>query len=297
MSKIALDLRQFKHVKSDKNSTTLRHSDGHMLTMAHKALSPEFQKQLQALGASAKNAQTPLEQDDMKHRGMSNGGKVKHYKEGTANVKSVQKDSSDTGQPLSAQSNQQNQRDLAAGSQRGGIPSDSPLATGDWSHIWKANGGEVQHYAEGDTNVQPPQEPGMAEHLGELVGKFGVNPLIEGIKSIGRGVQATGQAAGHFTQGMEKASGVNINPVPDQQQAPVQPNPQIQPPQQSPATPDQQQQAQQAQPPPDAIDQSMSGAEGQITQGYEKQQAAQEKGVEAAAQNKQPLIGIYKPSK
>lgn len=71
--KIALDLKQFKHVKSDKNSTTLQHKDGHQLTLAHKALSPEFQAQLQSLGASAKNAQTPLEQDQMKHK-MADGG-------------------------------------------------------------------------------------------------------------------------------------------------------------------------------------------------------------------------------
>jgi hypothetical protein len=49
MSKIALDLKQFKHVKSDKHSTTLQHKDGHTLTIAHKKMSPDAQAQLEAL--------------------------------------------------------------------------------------------------------------------------------------------------------------------------------------------------------------------------------------------------------
>ena len=32
-------------------------------------------------------------------------------------------------------------------------PSDSPLKTGDWSHIWRAKGGGVQKYAEGDPDI------------------------------------------------------------------------------------------------------------------------------------------------
>lgn len=50
MSKsIQLDLKQFKHIKSDKNSTTLQHKGGHMLTLAHNSLSPEAKAQLSAL--------------------------------------------------------------------------------------------------------------------------------------------------------------------------------------------------------------------------------------------------------
>lgn len=63
MSKIALDLSQFSHVKSDKNTTTLRHKQGHELTLAHKSLSPEYKKALEQLacGGSVK---------------MNDGGKV-----------------------------------------------------------------------------------------------------------------------------------------------------------------------------------------------------------------------------
>jgi hypothetical protein len=69
MSKnIALDLKKFKHVKSDKNSTTLQHADGHTLTIAHKALTPKMQTQLSALSRVATDAQTTQNKDELKHK-------------------------------------------------------------------------------------------------------------------------------------------------------------------------------------------------------------------------------------
>ena len=75
MSKIKLDLKQFKHVKSDGKTTTLQHEQGHQLTLAHNALSPEAQEQLSQL---AKSAQTPLQADSAKHQDMkmAEGGKL-----------------------------------------------------------------------------------------------------------------------------------------------------------------------------------------------------------------------------
>lgn len=49
MSRIKLDLNSFKHIGSDKHSTTLEHKDGHRLTLAHNALSHESKSQLEAL--------------------------------------------------------------------------------------------------------------------------------------------------------------------------------------------------------------------------------------------------------
>jgi len=49
MAKFDLDLKKFKHIESDDKMTTLKHKDGHELKIAHKSLSPEFQKQLEAL--------------------------------------------------------------------------------------------------------------------------------------------------------------------------------------------------------------------------------------------------------
>lgn len=54
MSKIKLDLSQFKHVKSDDHTTVLEHKKGkHQLTLIHKALSPESQAQLSALSKAS----------------------------------------------------------------------------------------------------------------------------------------------------------------------------------------------------------------------------------------------------
>lgn len=81
---IKLDLTKFRHIKSDKTSTTLRHKDGHELTVSHKALSPENKVQLEALSKIAKDHQTPLQADQMKHK-MAKGGDVKepeHQRQG-----------------------------------------------------------------------------------------------------------------------------------------------------------------------------------------------------------------------
>jgi hypothetical protein len=49
MSKIKLDLKDFKHVSSDDKCTVLQHKAGHQLTIAHKSLSKEAREQLDAL--------------------------------------------------------------------------------------------------------------------------------------------------------------------------------------------------------------------------------------------------------
>lgn len=72
MSNIKLDLKSFKHVKSDDKTTTLRHDDGHEIKLAHKSLSKEGQAQLRALAGSAKRAT-----DDPQERAMmAEGGEA-----------------------------------------------------------------------------------------------------------------------------------------------------------------------------------------------------------------------------
>ncbi len=56
--KIALDLKEFKHVSSDHKTTKLKHKNGHFLVLSHKSLSPEAQKQLGALSKVSIEAQT-----------------------------------------------------------------------------------------------------------------------------------------------------------------------------------------------------------------------------------------------
>lgn len=76
MSKVSLDLKHFKHVKSDDKSTTLQHKDGHTLNIAHKSLSPEFQKQLQALTEAAKEPQKEVKspKKEAEPKKMAEGG-------------------------------------------------------------------------------------------------------------------------------------------------------------------------------------------------------------------------------
>jgi hypothetical protein len=78
MSKNFLDLKKFKHVKSDDKSTTLQHKDGHVLTVAHKALSKDFQKQLSALSQISKDAKTPdqAQEEQQSQVKMADGGDV-----------------------------------------------------------------------------------------------------------------------------------------------------------------------------------------------------------------------------
>lgn len=72
---IKLDLNQFKHIKSDKQSTTLQHKDGHQLTIAHHTLTPESRTQLQALSKMADTSATPIQRQEAGTR-MADGGKV-----------------------------------------------------------------------------------------------------------------------------------------------------------------------------------------------------------------------------
>lgn len=76
---IFLDPKKFKHVKSDKHTTTLRHADGHELTIAHSAVTPSMQKALSALGGSAETAQTPLQADEAHDQKYADGGEVDEY--------------------------------------------------------------------------------------------------------------------------------------------------------------------------------------------------------------------------
>ncbi len=68
---IKLDLKQFRHVKTDKDSTTLQHKGGHQLVLSHKGLSPESRTQLSALAGIAKDAQ-----DVQDKKGYAEGGEA-----------------------------------------------------------------------------------------------------------------------------------------------------------------------------------------------------------------------------
>lgn len=137
MSKIALNLKEFQHISSDKKSTKLRHKDGHELTIAHSALSPEMQKQLAALSAISGQNSTPEQKQEAK---MADGGKVETEK----------------GKPT------------GQGKQPDPHPEEyeQTLANG-WKNLkntfsGKAEGGEVKQYAEGDM-VEAGPTPVMSQ--------------------------------------------------------------------------------------------------------------------------------------
>lgn len=85
MSKIKLDLKHFKHLKSDDKTTTLTHKDGgHTLTIVRSALSDDAQKQLEALAKShmteeqSNEAQDEKEADKKGHKAlMAEGGSTR----------------------------------------------------------------------------------------------------------------------------------------------------------------------------------------------------------------------------
>lgn len=64
MKKLPLDMSKFKKIKSDAKSSTLRHEDGHTLTIAHQALSPSMLGALNKLPALQENSvdeKSPME--------------------------------------------------------------------------------------------------------------------------------------------------------------------------------------------------------------------------------------------
>jgi len=62
MAKFKIDVSKFKHLSTDDHTTTLQHPEGHIITIAHKSLSPDFKAQLEAMApkASAKQSDKQL---------------------------------------------------------------------------------------------------------------------------------------------------------------------------------------------------------------------------------------------
>lgn len=285
--KIALDLKQFKHIKSDKNTTTLKHADGHMLTIAHKALSPDSQRQLDALSGTANNYETTPDKQEAKTK-FDDGGKVpapaqqdpappkdtsekpvKNQWEGVGGfsgaLNNAKKelglkdggrvmcaeglDSTDANTnkvpvpgngPNDANDAQRKLKDAAEGAkkaeEKGGIPKGSPLSTGDWSHVFDAQGGKVRKmYADptqtvfqddnapvtgspteklfnpNDPGAKGPIEPDPQESIAHFLGHgiaAGMNALGYGVNKLGQGVQKTAEFGKNVAKEAEKSSPV-----------------------------------------------------------------------------------------
>lgn len=77
MSKVALDLNDFKHLTSDKNTTHLKHKDGHILIIEHKTLPKEHQEQLKALSSNLTANEAPSPGTTSTAASMAEGGEAK----------------------------------------------------------------------------------------------------------------------------------------------------------------------------------------------------------------------------
>lgn len=76
MGNIKLDLKDFKYHSSNAESTTLKHSkDGHLLTLAHKGLSPVNQSIMKALSKMPQQSMTPEQANESRDQKMAQGGK------------------------------------------------------------------------------------------------------------------------------------------------------------------------------------------------------------------------------
>lgn len=96
--RIALDLKKFKHIGSTPDTTTLKHQDGHLLTVAHSGLSPEGQKQLSALSNVSKDIATPLQATEARDQKMADGGKIPPKpSSGTLDYKALQREHREKG--------------------------------------------------------------------------------------------------------------------------------------------------------------------------------------------------------
>lgn len=144
--RIALDLKQFKHVKSDDKTTTLQHKDGHQLVLAHKALSPEYQKQLGALSKISGENQTQTQSNEARQ----------NFAEGTTKVTpDEQKDSMQEASNPGAGVRQYKPYDMSGDvhkpadktnvPQKGTIQMKQPDPKNNPSGMTFAEGGEIQN--------------------------------------------------------------------------------------------------------------------------------------------------------
>jgi hypothetical protein len=81
MKSLGLDPKHYKHISSDEKSTTLQHKGGHLLTIAHNALSPRMQTQLRALANVSKDSQTPVQAQEAQvdNPKLARGGEVDRH--------------------------------------------------------------------------------------------------------------------------------------------------------------------------------------------------------------------------
>lgn len=208
--KIVLDLKNFKHVSSDKNTTTLQHKKlGHSITLHHPSLAPESQEQLKALAGVGKANMTESQSREAKNapKKMANGGEAQD-KEAKAPVPNKEDRSAPAKRPPMPKLDLQGSH---------GRSLDDVKKTLMNPQSWYKDGGDVQPQEDPQAMVNMAQneqaQPSIAEMLGQGVGVAGRevgNVIGDNLRTIGSGVQAAAQQAGQFVQGVEKGAGVSV---------------------------------------------------------------------------------------
>lgn len=171
-----MSLKKFKHVKSTHDATTLQHQDGHILTIAHKNLSPDTKGQLQALAKMSSQDATPEQANEMQDQKMARGGRA-HYDDGGGIGDVVSKIApiammalKDGGELESPSTNmnapQSARQDFADESarrdqdtQRHGQATSTVVPQG----TTKMKAGQTQQFAQGGETSQPPDENASAD--------------------------------------------------------------------------------------------------------------------------------------
>lgn len=292
MSRVKLDLNDFKHVSSDDKTTKLKHKHGHFLVLAHKSLSPDAQKQLGALSKVAVESATPIQADAMQDQKMAEGGvaekpvampppseareKAIQYEKQGVPTRSVSQTLSDAasgwwdsptqkkaegGQveqfgKAGLKSEEEYSKKVHQPDTYGGRRTPAAVKPEEVeleSEVQKADqvaDSERKMYAEptemvAQNDSAPSQDKGLANHLGRIIGEYGIAPVVQHLKDefnrIGGNVKMAADTAGQFVGGMEKGGKFSLTPPPDEpeQQQPMQPRQSIP----QPALPIAQQQA------------------------------------------------------
>lgn len=93
MKPLSFNMSKFKKIKGDEKSSTFKHDDGHLMTIAHSALSPSYAKSFRDLPAATQDAADAGEANATK---MADGGEAmgvtytKDYPDGSSHVEDHQ---------------------------------------------------------------------------------------------------------------------------------------------------------------------------------------------------------------
>ncbi len=206
----------FKKIAADEKSTTFAHPNGSQLIVAHTTLDPKTLKKISSLPvhkmANGGELPPPSMPDPQKARDANAGlEKGQSWTEGWQNLK----------HELGVGSNEQKpaQQPAKKGYARGGKVQKFSGEGGDPSES------EVSAAVDQNTSANPyeaPQEAAPAaahdeplmQHIGSLIGKYGVAPIANAVTSLGQAAISTaksaGQLAGGITQGAEQGTGMYL---------------------------------------------------------------------------------------